>query len=337
MSDVTQAKTARASAPGKLVLCGEYAVLDGAPAICMAVDRRARVEVASSDATEHTVSAPGFTDVIGRCSDRHGALEWFAGAEEFKLVDDVWVTAGANAQSSLSIVLDSSEFRHVGNGSKIGIGSSAALAVAFAAALSELASTVADVGSIAFAAHRRFQNGLGSGVDVACSLQGGLIEYSLVAGASRRLEWPAGVAHALLWSGVSSSTARKLSQLHRQDSQPSRAALVDAAKSVSRAWATDSAAVILEEFRAYTQVLHEFSIDHQLGIFDAGHAELLSAADAAGLVYKPCGAGGGDVGILLGDDAAAVASFISTELPAEFQELDMQIDWQGVHVERQSN
>jgi phosphomevalonate kinase len=28
-----------ASAPGKLVLSGEYAVLDGAPAICVAVDR----------------------------------------------------------------------------------------------------------------------------------------------------------------------------------------------------------------------------------------------------------------------------------------------------------
>jgi phosphomevalonate kinase len=37
-----------ASAPGKLVLAGEYAVLDGAPAIVMAVDRRAVVSVAAS-------------------------------------------------------------------------------------------------------------------------------------------------------------------------------------------------------------------------------------------------------------------------------------------------
>ena len=31
-----------ASAPGKIVLAGEYAVLWDAPAVCMAIDRRAR-------------------------------------------------------------------------------------------------------------------------------------------------------------------------------------------------------------------------------------------------------------------------------------------------------
>ena len=35
-----------ASAPGKAVLSGEYAVLQGAPAIAMAVDCRARVTAA---------------------------------------------------------------------------------------------------------------------------------------------------------------------------------------------------------------------------------------------------------------------------------------------------
>ena len=37
-----------ASAPGKLVLLGEYAVLDGAPALALAVDRRARVTLEST-------------------------------------------------------------------------------------------------------------------------------------------------------------------------------------------------------------------------------------------------------------------------------------------------
>jgi phosphomevalonate kinase len=74
-----------------------------------------------------------------------------------------------------------------------------------------------------------------------------------------------------------------------------------------------------------------------LGIFDAGHAELVTAAEAAGLVYKPCGAGGGDVGILLGDDAAAVDSFIVSQLPEDCCRLNMQIDMQGVLVSQEMN
>ena len=39
----------RASAPGKLVLLGEYVVLDGARALVMAVDRRCTATLARSD------------------------------------------------------------------------------------------------------------------------------------------------------------------------------------------------------------------------------------------------------------------------------------------------
>jgi phosphomevalonate kinase len=80
--------------------------------------------------------------------------------------------------------------------------------------------------------------------------------------------------------------------------------------------------------------LHEFSIDHELGIFDAGHAELVSAADAAGLVYKPCGAGGGDVGVVLADNVAAIAAFAGNELPWNFQVLNMNVDPHGMQIER---
>ena len=45
-----------AQAPGKLLLLGEYAVLEGAPALVVAVDRLARVRVASAERFE--ISAP---------------------------------------------------------------------------------------------------------------------------------------------------------------------------------------------------------------------------------------------------------------------------------------
>ena len=52
--------TRTASAPGKIVLAGEYAVLWGAPAVCMAVDRRAMATVDHrADGLCH-VTTPGF-------------------------------------------------------------------------------------------------------------------------------------------------------------------------------------------------------------------------------------------------------------------------------------
>jgi len=47
-----------ASAPGKLVLLGEYAVLDGAPALVMAVERYCRVELAACEPPACRVEAP---------------------------------------------------------------------------------------------------------------------------------------------------------------------------------------------------------------------------------------------------------------------------------------
>jgi len=94
---VSEATPIMASAPGKVVLSGEYAVLDGAPAVCMAVDRRARVFVTDHDEDHHVVTALGYAESAGRFKSSNGALEWLAGGEEFKLVEDLWRTAGIDA------------------------------------------------------------------------------------------------------------------------------------------------------------------------------------------------------------------------------------------------
>ena len=56
------------SAPGKLVLFGEYAVLEGASALVCAVDRRARIRYEASDSGTLTLDAKplGLKDFILR-------------------------------------------------------------------------------------------------------------------------------------------------------------------------------------------------------------------------------------------------------------------------------
>lgn len=325
-----------ASAPGKVVLSGEYAVLDGAPAICMAVDRRARVTIASIDEAHHCVSAPGFSDAVGKFSVENGEFLWLGDGDDFGLVEAVLCTASATIPGSLSIVLDTREFMDAPTNMKFGIGSSAALTVALSAALCEVATTHSDASDIAFAAHRKLQRGLGSGVDIACSSFGGLIEYSMDGGCGSPLAWPEGLVFGLLWSGAPTDTGARLEHFQQSEARPSRAALSAAAKRIANVWRDGPAQSILDEYKAYIATLRDFSIDHELGVFDAGHAELVDVASAAGLAYKPCGAGGGDIGIVLADNKSDIASFLERATQANFQALYMSLDEHGVQVDRES-
>ncbi len=118
------------SAPGKVVIAGEYAVLDGAPAICMAVNRRAHVSIATSDNDHHSVLAPGFSESAGRFTAVGNRIEWLAGADEFSLLEAVWQEAAPTVPENLTIVLDTNDFIDPATSVKLGIGSSAALTVA---------------------------------------------------------------------------------------------------------------------------------------------------------------------------------------------------------------
>src|SRR3954452_24923973 len=108
-----------ATAPGKLILTGEYAVLDGAPAIVVAVDRRA---VARRNAIPRG-SSPFLVAVAEEIAARRGASD-------------------PAARAALEVSVDSAAFYH--RASKLGLGSSAAVTVAATALAleqSEIATT----------------------------------------------------------------------------------------------------------------------------------------------------------------------------------------------------
>ena len=91
-----------ATAPGKLILTGEYAVLDGAPAIVIAVDRRA---IARRNAIPRG-SSPFLIAVAEEIAARRGA-------------------ADPAARAALEISVDSTAFYN--RAQKLGLGSSAAV------------------------------------------------------------------------------------------------------------------------------------------------------------------------------------------------------------------
>lgn len=325
-----------ASAPGKAVLTGEYAVLYGAPAVAMAVTRRCRVTVTGSGHDCHRAVAPGYLDGAYRFeADGAGGLRWIdplpAGASG-KLVECVWRHADIEPAAGLALTLDTTAFRDPRNGRKLGLGSSAALAVALAGALQAAADGGRPVEDVAFEAHREFQGGKGSGVDVAAALAGGLIEYR-VGAAAVPLRWPEGIACRLLWSGTPASTTERLDRLDRGSGDRVLRRLTEAAESAAFAWRSGGPGLIggLGNFVA---ALEAYGVDRRLGIFEAGHAELADLArDWEDLVYKPCGAGGGDIGVVLAATETAADEFCAACARAGFTPLEASLDCHGLVVE----
>lgn len=143
------------------------------------------------------------------------------------------------------------------------------------------------------------------------------------------VRWPEGLALAVLWSGRSSRTPEMVSRLDA-DCWRSAAgkALIDAAGEAPRHW-TGGAESAQAGIQAYADCLLAFDIDQGIGIFDAGHDELYELAKASDAVYKPSGAGGGDIGIVLTRDADAVRAFCAEAEARGFRELDLSLDLTG--------
>ncbi len=309
--------TIQVSAPGKVVLSGEYAVLDGAPAIAMAVNCRAGVTVAASSSDDVAIRSLG----PGEHSDT-------------SLFDCVTDAAGFEHADDYSFTLDTSAFVDADSDVKLGIGSSAALMVALSQALISLEDNNNDVGETATRAHRNFQQGAGSGVDIATSIAGGLIGYRMQGNEVTRLRWPVGLVFALFWSGVAASTRERIEQLAASEAKPSRSRLSEVAAATALAWQSGNVDTVISASEKYVNALRRFGVDHGLGIFEAGHDALVQDALANGFVYKPCGAGGGDVGIALATETAQLDAFAQRAAAAGFRRLDIDIDDNGVQIRR---
>ncbi|HSL17062.1 MAG TPA: hypothetical protein VLB51_04070 [Methylomirabilota bacterium] len=351
---MTRSGSTVCSAPGKLVLLGEYAVLFGHPAVVAAVNRRARVEVRPSDGSRWQVGAPGYAEDPVAFEIRADGVRWLEPADgdvgRWALVEQVfaWLpSAGVDlaAGEPASLVLDTRAFFHDGPGgpAKLGLGSSAALATALAAALLRRGGGAAPSLDALLDLHRRFQDGRGSGVDLAAALAGGILEYRLIAdGATASVEpvtLPEGLHTVVAWTGRSTSTARFLERLDRclADGDRTVADLIAGlgevagegvahlrAGSVSR-WLDD-----VDRFVAGLEALGEAA---GIDILSEAHRELRRIARAAGLRYKPSGAGGGDVGVAFTDDPGAAAVFAGAATGAGFDVLGLGWDPAGLRCD----
>jgi mevalonate kinase len=297
--------TVTATAPGKLFLVGEYAVLAGAPALLLAVDRRATVTVAESSAWRLTAPELGI-DALALGED--GALPTGLDAvarRSLVLFDAVRREVAAHTGgpgTPLDITIDTGPFLQ--DGHKLGLGSSAAVAVALTAALARVRGVELDrdtLFSLADPAHRDAQGGSGSGGDVAASTYGGRILYSR-GSSPEPVGWPDDLGLFAVVTGTGSSTVdlvARVAEYGRRDPKGHRRdvdALAGLAATTPKALTGADAFLALAD--DYFRALDALDLHSGAGIVTERHRELRALAAASGAVFKTTGAGGGDLGLV---------------------------------------
>jgi phosphomevalonate kinase len=329
-----------ARAPGKLVILGEYAVLDGAPALVMAVNRYCRARIATSpDGNCHlTTRTP---------TEQHGDFEPSrpSGAQ---LVDLVAAAVPPGPAPPWSGELDSAQL--YGENVKLGLGSSAAALVAWFGVWSAYvarhggAAPEAEAGRL-IALHRRFQGGSGSGLDVASCLVGGVISFRLERRDVHRVgsvRLPNGVGFAGIFAGRSASTPGLVARYRAwQRERPGPAAkqqrlLDETAEAGCAAARDDDAGAFLRAVAAYGRALEEMGDSMGAEIVTAEHRAIRAEAERYGVTYKVSGAGGGDLGLALSADEEALDAFKQSIAARRFAVVDLAVDRHGLLVEERA-
>lgn len=294
----------RAFAPGKLVLTGAYAVLEGAPAIAVAVSRGAL-----ADASRVARATPEVEAALG---------------------------AGAPAPH----VDASSMFE---GDRKLGLGASAAILVASLASLDARAGAdLSDarwreaLSSRARAAHAAAQSG-GSGIDVAASVHGGAIRY-VMGEPVRRVALPASLGFGVFACGASARTSdlrKRVDALAERSASIHRVCmddLVAIAHEAARAVDAADAGALVRSVRRAARALDRLGAAAEAEIVPPGFDALEAIAERERAAFCVSGAGGGDVAVYVGPSKPS-ATFVERARALGLSPIELSFDARGVRIE----
>ncbi len=311
------------SAPGKLLLLGEYAVVNGAPAVVLAVNRRART----------CVPAPGQTV---------GALVEQAWRETFLALEHTIPTESRPSR------VDSSAFYQ--GKAKLGLGSSAAVCLLTCAEAWRLTGRTFDhdeakqsLWELAKKIHDTFQQATGSGADLAASLWGGAIRFQHRkdnAPVAQPISLPASLALRFIWTGTSASTSKLLTAVRSfAKAKPDhyRALLQQMEEIATTLLQTPSNVTSwLESMNRYGHAMRELGQQSGAPIVTPMMATLMNLAQEHGGIAKPSGAGGGDFLIAAFGDETSADAFCQASTIHGATPLSLCVDPDGL-VEQDDN
>ena len=209
------------------------------------------------------------------------------------------------------------------------MGASAATVTALATALGVLGGRAPRLGDL-YDLHAGFQGG-GSGLDVAACVTGGVIRFQERVATPQRL--PAGLSLSFVFTGTPTRTIDLVSNFETWRARGAVAPLERLAAAAREVVdCTVNADAFVEALSDYTDMLERLDTTARIGIFGEGHRRAGALAGRLGMVYKPCGAGGGDIGVGVATDAGLIEAFNRRAEAAGLVVVPMEISPDGVQV-----
>ncbi len=348
----------KAKAPGKLVLFGEYAVLHGAPALVMAVDRYIHLEITPGD-DFFSVIAPDIgvsfatmtfdTMTFATTTFESGPVVRVSSPENISNLESrlafvscairracELATGAGSSLRGAKISIESSDFKL--EGTKLGLGSSASLTVALlfgllAGAQVELSRD--GVYRAALESHRMAQEGVGSGVDIAASTYGGILVHRMD-GEPEPTSLPPEIAVLPVWTGNSAVTKDLVGGVDDalRSSAQARTVLkrmVDLSEDGCRRVEESDGEGLLRLVNEYMVCFRDLGKESCLPLITPAHGELADLSSRLDVAYKPSGAGGGDIGLFFcrKDQTSAVKRAIDD---SPYRWIEMKGSSRGVEI-----
>ena len=306
------------TAPGKLFLIGEYAVLEDGPAVLAAVNRRA--------VAQYLPGLDPMSPVVG----------------EAVRVARAEIGEASSALPAGSVLASSEDFEN--DGKKIGLGSSSAVAVAAVGAVFEavgmpVAKNRDRIFSLAYAAHRAAQGGAGSGADVATAAYGGLVKVVRQGEGAPLVESlaiPTSLHAVVFWTGKPVATTgmiqavQKFARKDRLAYQELIGNLRETAEKFLAGLQEGNATAMVAAAGRYGRLLEQLGVAAQAPIVTDVFKRPADLAKELGGAAKPSGAGGGDIGIAL-FATPETARLFARALPKPLAALDIDLDQRGVY------
>ena len=323
------------TAPGKVFLSGEYLALEGGSAIILSTKQRSRVSIEDHKKPYNLFYSSALDQYFEFSVNDNFEVDWVENdPQSFGLFISLAICELKIKPSKALISIDTNEF--YSSGKKIGLGSSASIAAAIINVLDEYFNLqLSESAKIQKAVniHALSQDNFGSGLDVIASCaDSGVVECNLKMANEhkwRSLKWPSDLYIKGVITSDQSSTKMMIEKYnHGKDSNQIffnklYSEINHLLNQISTAWDTQNSAKIIELMQTYNTFINQLNEKFNLGIFSDEHKRLIELARSADIFYKPSGAGGGDLGLVITNSEKKLTHFLSVLSDSNFPVIDL--------------